>query len=161
MKRNRIEPLYRKVNSNTRNSHHHSGGDAKYNRNTKKGIDKSMHGGVQHGLDFTPLYKFLLSKVGKDFNDVYSEVIERLGSIPLKEKEDSIWWLVARNEDEITDHGIRRCDESSYYSQLKIDGDGKLQIAKPSVTNETLFPSCPCCTHTFNGKIYINKYTMK
>jgi len=160
MKRYRIEPLFRKVNSTARGSHHNSGGDAKRNRHTKKGMKKSMHGLDHHGLDFTPLYRFLLSKVGEDFNEVYSEVIGRLGSVSLSDKEESIFWLIAKDENEVVEHGYRRVGESSYFSQLLIDDNGKLQIAKPEVTNETLFPDCDCCTWTFNGKLFVNKYVI-
>ena len=37
-----------------------------------------MHGIKQHGLDYTPLYKFLLFKVGRKWDEVYSEAIARL-----------------------------------------------------------------------------------
>lgn len=152
MKRNRIEPLYRKVNTKARNVHHNFGGDAKYERHTKKGMSKSMHGTERRGLDYTPLFRFLLSKVGKPIDEVYSEAISRLDS------SEPFWWMVAKDENEINEWGYFGVGESTYFSQLIIDKNGLLQISKPDVTNEKLYPSCWCCTHTLNGKVYSQKY---
>lgn len=152
MKRDRIEPLYRKVNTKARNVHHQFGGDAKYERHTKKGMSKSMHGKKERGLDYTPLFRFLLSKVGKPVDEVYSEAIPRLDS------SEPFWWMVAKDENEINEWGYFGVDESTYFSQLIIDENGLLQISKPEVTNEKIQPSCPCCTHTLNGRVLIHKH---
>ena len=48
-----------------------------------------MHSGQRHGYDYTPLFKFLLSRAGKNWDDVYSEAISRL------DQEEPIWWMVA------------------------------------------------------------------
>ena len=103
----------------------------------------NMKKNVERGLDYTPLYKFLLSKVGQDWDMIHSEAISRL------DKEDPIYHLVARNEHEKQDYV--RCGESSKYSGLFVDEDNKLQLVNPNLRNEHLFPSCHCCTHTFNG----------
>ncbi len=42
-----------------------------------------------NGLDHTPLYKFLLSKVGQDWDDIYSEAVAWL------DKDEPIFRLVA------------------------------------------------------------------
>jgi len=152
MKRDRIEPLYRKVNTRAHNVHHSFGGDAKYNRNTKKGMSKNMKSGVERGLDYTPLFRFLLSKIGKPVNEVYSEAVSRLDS------PEPFWWMVAKDETEVSDWGYFGIGESTYFSQLIIDENGLIQISKPEVTNEKLFPSCDCCTHTFNGRVFVQKY---
>ena len=73
-----IKPLYRKVNTRAINVHHQSGSDARHDRNTKQGLKKSMRRGAERGLDFTPLYMFLLSKVGQNWDDIYSEAVSRL-----------------------------------------------------------------------------------
>lgn len=78
--RGRKEPLYRKVNTRTRGVHHYKGGRARWERGTKvaqqnEGERGSMHQGVQNGLDYTPLFRFLLSKVGENWNDVHSELL--------------------------------------------------------------------------------------
>jgi hypothetical protein len=67
--RGRKEPLYRKVNTRTRGVHHHKGGRARWERGTKAATQNeaqrgSMHAGGQNGLDYTPLFRFLLSIVG-------------------------------------------------------------------------------------------------
>jgi hypothetical protein len=123
--------------------HHNFGSDAKYDRNTKKGINKNMKKNVDRGLDYTPLYRFLLSKVGQDWDKVHSEAVSRL------DQEDPIYHLVARNETEKRDYV--RCGESSMYSGLYVDENNILQKVNPNLRNEELFPSCGCCTHTFNG----------
>ena len=60
------KPLYRKVNTRARNVHHKFGQDYSKSKRTKR-PDTSMKRGVRRGLDHTPLYKFLLSKVGQDW----------------------------------------------------------------------------------------------
>ncbi|HWY33353.1 MAG TPA: hypothetical protein VNX68_01825 [Nitrosopumilaceae archaeon] len=145
-----IKPLYRKVNTLARGCHHQFGSDAKYDRHTKKGVSKSMKKNVERGLDYTPLYKFLLSKVGEDWDLVHSQAVKRL------DKEEPIYHLVARNDTEKKDHV--RCGENSLYSGLFIDSDNRLQKVKPDLRNENLTPSCACCTHTFNGVPLVKKF---
>lgn len=59
--------LYRKVNTKARGVHHDFGGDFKYIRNKKKEtlqqIRGTMFGKKERGLDYTPLFRFLLSKL--------------------------------------------------------------------------------------------------
>lgn len=148
-----VKPLYRKVNSRTINNHHNTGPDSKNDRNTKNGTKKSMKKGVQRGLDYTPLFMFLLSKVGKDWDSIHSEAVKRL------DKEEPIFYLVARNEEEKKD--VVRCGESSCYSGLFIDDDNKLQKVDPNVKNEDFVPSCWCCTKTFNGKVLVKKHNFE
>jgi hypothetical protein len=108
-----------------------------------------MKHGTKHGLDYTPLFKFLLSKVGEDWDSVYSEVIGRVQS------EDPIWWMVKSNANY---ESIWRAGESSYYSRLFVDDSGILQKIDTEIRLENLYPSCPCCTHTFNGVPFSRKY---
>lgn len=48
-----------------------SGGKYRWERHSKQADDEqlplreSMHGRIQHGMDYTPLFQFLLSKVGQ------------------------------------------------------------------------------------------------
>lgn len=154
-----IKPLYRKVNTTTRMDcgDHFMGSDAKYDRNTKDGVKKNMKRNVQRGLDYTPLYKFLLSKVGEDWDKIYSEAIKRLDC------EEPIYHIVLKcNEynrfSEVKDRYFVRVGESSYYSALFVDDDNILRVVNPDFKNEDMAPSCPCCTHTFNGKIFVKKY---
>ena len=57
----RIKPLYRKVNTTAHNVYHRYGSDAKNDRNRKSGISRGMKRKEKRGLDYTPLFKFLLS----------------------------------------------------------------------------------------------------
>lgn len=154
----RKEPLFRKVNTRTRMVHHNSGGDFRHDRNTKEqkeaeefGVTRiSMHSKVQRGLDYTPLFKFLLSKVGKEWTAIHKEALSRL------DKEEPIFWLVARNEDEKQD--VVCTDENSYYNGLFVDDNGILQKVNPEFSNTQLLIHCTCCTASFNGvPIKLNK----
>ena len=142
----RKEPLYRKVNTQTHGVHHGPRGDFRTERGAQALSDASrgsMHAKRKGGLDYTPLFKFLLSKVGSDWDAVYSEAVARL------DRPDPIFWLVARHEGERRD--IVRMGESSYFSGLYVDDDGILRIVDPDLRPEKLTPSCTCCTHTLNG----------
>lgn len=152
MKRNRKKPLYRKVNTRARGVHHGFGGDFKYQRHQKRDsiewVKGTMHGKKKRGLDYTPLFRFLLSKVGQDWAPVLREAQARL------DKPDPIYWMVALHEaDRKAYIGI---SESTYFSGLHVDEAGKLQVTDPTLTANNFTPFCACCTHTFNGKV-INK----
>lgn len=143
------DPLYRKVNTRARGVHHHFGGDYRHERNTKKAQRsdarrESMHGRPRRGLDYTPLFRFLLSKIGEDWDTVYAEAVARL------DRTDPIFWMVARREEDRQD--VVRMGQSSYYNGLYVDGDNRLQKVDPDLGPERLKADCDCCTHTFNGK---------
>ncbi|MFT6202930.1 MAG: spore maturation protein CgeB [Spirosomataceae bacterium] len=144
------KPLFRKVNTRARSVRHDFGGDFKYSRNQKSDsvelIKGSMHSKKARGLDYTPLFRFLLSKVGSDWNEVFSEAKSRLN------KTEPIYWIVALNENEKEDY--KRIRESSYFSGLYVDKNRKLQLTNPSLQAEDLTPFCDCCTHTLNGKVF-------
>ena len=155
MKDRRKAPLYRRVNTRTHGVFHHTGDKARWTRNAKDGAAKDrqatkMRQGVRRGLDYTPLFKFLLSKVGQDWDAVHSEAVSRL------DQEDPIWWMGAQSRAE----GRRfvRVGESSFYSGLFIDDDNRLALVDPDLTVEQMQPGCPCCTHTFNGARFTRPY---
>ena len=143
------EKLYRKYNKTAMGFHNmRPGGNFRHERNTKKlkefeGTHRSIKK-TQAGFDYTPLFKFLLSKIGCKWNDVHSEAISRL------DKEEPIFWMVKLNP-EPSDRGYMIVGESSYYSILTVDHDGILIKLKPDV--ELPKYRCTCCTHTFNGKV--------
>jgi hypothetical protein len=65
----RKSPLYRKVNTRARGVHHEFGGDFRHDRAKERMSDEthgSMHGRKERGRDYTPLFHFLLSKVGEE-----------------------------------------------------------------------------------------------
>jgi hypothetical protein len=148
--RNQKEPLYRKVNTTARGVHHDFGGDYRHDRNTKaekksEATRSSMGKKTNRGLDYTPLFRFLLSKVGKNWTEIHKEAVSRL------DREDPIYWMVARNEDEKQDYF--RAGESSYYSGLFIDDNNVLQKVDPTAGPHSLTQYCACCTWTFNGVV--------
>ncbi len=117
------EPLYRKINKRVRKcgAYLDFGGDHRHERHTKatkasiaEGVTRSsMHAKEQRGLDYTPLYRFLLSKVGQDWDAVHSEAVSRL------DKPDPIFHLVAQTED--ARHDFVNGGETSYFSGLYVD----------------------------------------
>lgn len=145
MSHDRKESLYRKVNTRARGVHHDFGGDYRSSRNRSDSEQRqsSMHNGRRRGLDYTPLFRFLLSKVGERWDTVFSEASSRL------DKTDPIFWLVARGEDER--HRFVRVGESTYFSGLYVDEEGILQRVDPTLRAEHMSPMCTCCTHTLNG----------
>jgi len=147
---NQKEPLYRKVNTKARNVHHNLGSDFKYSRHKKKETLEqtkgTMYGNKERGLDYTPLFRFLLSKVGSNWDEIFSEAKSRLN------KTEPVFWLVALNQDDKKD--IVRLGEATYFSGLYIDDDGLLQLSNPELQTTDLKHYCDCCTHTFNGQVY-------
>lgn len=155
---NQKEPLYRKVNTRARNVHHRKGGDFRHERNVKtQDIENvtrlTMHGSEERGLDYTPLVRFLHSKVGLDWAEIFGEAKSRL------DREEPIFWIVARSKAEKRD--LVRLGESSTYSGMFIDEENRLQFVNPNLKIDDFEPACPCCTHTFNGKPYVRKFVNK
>lgn len=149
-RKNQKEPLFRKVNTKARNVHHNFGSDFKYIRHKKKEtleqVKGTMHGKKERGLDYTPLFRFLLSKVGSNWDEVFSEAKSRL------DKTDPIFYLVALRKNDKED--VVRVGESTYFSGMYVDDEGVLQLSNPSLKPTDLQHYCDCCTHTFNGVEY-------
>ncbi|PRB45907.1 hypothetical protein CQ009_21720 [Pseudomonas sp. MYb2] len=143
------KPLYRKVNTRTWGGRRNeSVAHYRDQRNTKTESRReasrgSMHPGKRYGLDYTPLFRFLLSRVGGHWDRIFSEAVSRL------DRPDPLFWMVAIREDERKD--IVRLGESSYFSGLYVDEKNHLQIVNPDLKAENMTPGCQCCTHTFNG----------
>ena len=142
------EPLYRKYNKLARGFYTHSrGGNFRHERNTKgmknfKGTHKSIRI-TRVGYDYTPLYKFLLSRVGQEWDKVYSEAVNRL------DQKEPIFFLVDFNYKE-GESGIVGFDESTYYSKLTVRNGLLVKADENAVPKKY----CACCTHTFNGILY-------
>lgn len=144
------QPLYRKVNSRTHHVDHGGGGEARWARNTKaakssEATHGSMHPGLRHGLDYTPLYRFLLSRLGRDWDEVCSEALPRIAN------KDALYHMVFRRGDD--ERAFVRLGENSYWSGLRVNAAHQLEKVAPDVTAEAIEPGCTCCTHTFNGVV--------
>ena len=142
------KPLFRKVNTKAHGVHHGFGGDYCDTRNSRARPEtdaprSTMHGKTRRGLDYTPLFRFLLSKVGSSWDDVYSEAVARL------DRADPIFWIVAVHRHQEKEYV--RSGESSFFSGLRVDDQGRLQLVNPALGPESFWPQCRCCTHTFNG----------
>ncbi|HQR43069.1 MAG TPA: hypothetical protein PLX97_10310, partial [Gemmatales bacterium] len=59
-------PLYRKVNTRAHGVRHRFGGDYRSRRRNLEDSRTGMSQGVRRGLDYTPLFRFLLSRLGDD-----------------------------------------------------------------------------------------------
>ena len=144
----RKSPLYRSVNTRTHGVRHGRGGDYRHDRHTRvvqadESTRSSMRSHHRHGRDYTPLFRFLVARVGDRWDDVYAEAKARLDTV------DPIHLLVARSETERRD--VVRVGESSYFSGMFVDANGVLRLVNPDLRAEDMAPSCTCCTHTFNG----------
>ena len=143
------EPLYRKYNKLARGFHHTTlGGEFRHERNSKamknfEGSTKSM-GRTREGYDYTPLFRFLLSRVGCDWDEVFSEAVQRL------DKQEPIFWMVDLHF-KAGEYGFVNIGESAHYSKLTVI-NGVLVIADENAIAPP--KSCTYCTHTFNGKPY-------
>ena len=149
------KPLYRRVNTRTYGVRHGTSKDAKATKDSKyrdSGLPQtgSMHSGKRHGLDYTPLFKFLLKKVGQPWDDVFSEAVSRL------DKQEPIFYMVARSD--LEEKRFFRSGKSSYFSGLYVDEDGLLQKVDPALIAEDMVPYCHCCNHTFNGEPFGKAY---
>jgi hypothetical protein len=142
-------PLYRKENKVSLSNKYNvvKGGDFRHQRNTKAFLNNdSSHAPMRSGrfgYDYTPLFKFLLSKVGENWDDVFSEAVSRLN------EPNPIFWIVAEHEKDKEE--IVRCGDCSYYSGLYIDENRILQIVNP----DAKFPDVNTLgfeTLSFNGK---------
>lgn len=146
------KPLYRTMNTRSHRVNYHRGigPDSRHDRNTKDGLRKSM-ASKKLGLDFRPLFLFLQSSVGKKWDDVYSEAKSR---IPTSEAY-VIDYIFCDDRTDERDYFI--INDNCYFSRLKVDDNGILQKYS-DLTIEKLYPTCNCCTHTFNGKPLTNKW---
>ncbi|MDO4763440.1 MAG: hypothetical protein Q4A00_03570 [Flavobacteriaceae bacterium] len=68
------------------------------------------------------------------------------------DKTEPIFHMVAINDGDKKD--FIRAGESSYFSGLFVDENGKLQLCNPNLKAKDMKPFCDCCTHTFNGKLF-------
>lgn len=103
-----------------------------------------MHRKHRHGRDYTPLFRFLLSRVGSAWAEVEREARSRL------DDPDPITQMMRPSAD--GERPMFRTGESTYFSTLFVDGHGILRRVAPDLTAENLAPFCSCCTHTFNGE---------
>lgn len=148
------ELLYRKEKKTglSRRGHIQTGQEYRWQRNTKEfGNSEAQHEAMnpgKYGYDYTPLCRFLLSRVGQPWEPTYHEAQTRLKGQDYGEK--PIWWMVAQNESERDDWGYSHIGEHSMWSQLYVDDESILQISKPEARGKI---SCSCCTHSFNGKV--------
>jgi len=141
--------LYRSVNTTTPHHSNHPGAEYRWERNSKKlphellPQRESMHGKQNRGRDYTPLFHFLLKKVGQPWAKVFSEASARLDTT------EPVFWLVAMYEHQRKD--LVRTGESSFFPGLFVDENSILRQVNPAITRKDVAVTCHCCTHTFIG----------
>lgn len=142
MKNKKISPLWRKENKTSLQSCSvmDSGSDYKYTRNTKHEKDSNKFRGKMstksYSRDWTPLFKYLLKSIGKDWNDVYLEIKDRILPLPNKKKNpidlmvikdayignDNNLYSISEQCPMFNSTGfvssVFRCGEATYYSKL-------------------------------------------
>ncbi|MGK9517950.1 hypothetical protein O6467_24660, partial [Salmonella enterica subsp. enterica] len=82
---------------------HGSGFAYRYERHTKSAQRSlstrgSMQSRQRHGFDYTPLFRFLLSNVGRPWDKVFSEANARL------DRPEPVFWMVALHENDKDDY---------------------------------------------------------
>lgn len=136
------KPLYRKVNRNCMHSYDRKKIRYKWQRHSKlekQMIEESVSHGKMHKrpdafnvrkYDYTPLLMYLLNSVGKDVDKVFSEVCKRVDN----DGRDVFNLMVSRKpKEELNDYF--RYGEGSYYSQLYVDDENKIQKVNPNLSN--------------------------
>ncbi|RQO69398.1 hypothetical protein DBR43_15035 [Pedobacter sp. KBW06] len=148
---NSFKPLYRKENKVSLSNKYNvsTGSEYRYQRRSKAFLNddrnhKSMTSG-KYGYDYTPLFKFLLSKVGNDWDKIYAEAKNRLNDPA------PIFWMVALHESKR--RNIVRVGDSTYYSGLFVDDNGILSIVNPNISSSELPDPYPGETLSFNGLV--------
>lgn len=169
-------PLYRKVNKITHNGfrfycqesdrYRFEKHKKKYANKNRIAIKRKQH---RHEYDYAPLYKFLLSCVGREWDKVFEECQSRLDKVdPIMDMVTNVnkRGLVVEypefsNGYPCFFHDWRACDDSrTYWSCLYVDNDGILRYVNESFTFTDIKHTDLYSIHTgsWNGKpIYPNK----
>lgn len=155
MKIDKIKPLYRKVN---RKSSYQcrcaeaKGGRFAWARHSKAmrqfdgrhlPMSRATSNYLSTGYDYTPLFRYLLSRVGDPWDDIYAYVKPRLNTT------EPIWHIVSQPGIPASRGSFFCLGEGSYWSRLWIDDEGRLQRVDPTQANAE--PGCWCHTYSFNG----------
>lgn len=88
--------LYRKIRKRGKDDY------IPYNKKVKKNLDlfsdlpthQSVHKKYRDGIDTTPLDKFIKSKIGENWNDVYSELLTKIEPKFRYYIDNSLEWIV-------------------------------------------------------------------
>lgn len=130
---------------------------SRWTRHSKNGITPKMKRRINYHLDYTPLFKFLLSKEGEKWEDVWRDCQKRVDTV------EPVLWMVQN----ILLNGLPKYDKSpeeydksfgygegSYFSTMYVDENGILQVVDKNYKEPTSLEYCRCCGETFNGLLY-------
>lgn len=152
------KPLYRKWNTRVLSPSYWLnlwGGDYRHERSKHKNDFETtklpMKKNRGAGYDYTPLYQYLRSHVGENWNDIYSKILPRL---PDTKEGREAWTIFVLQPGEKV-RPLVRYGPRSMFSALYIDEKNLLQVVDPTVGVEHCnapygkdFPE----TYTLNGK---------
>jgi hypothetical protein len=82
----------------------------------------------KNGIDSTLIGKWLYSQIGKDFDNVYSEYINRVQPKYLDTHKKCIFWYVEKNVKIVDDIVYKRCDHPYYEYKYNIDGQSYVKL---------------------------------
>ena len=134
------EPLYRKVNRRCLHCYETKGGKYGWQRHTKNEkfladeeirhgkMKKRADGFATSAYDYTPLFKYLLNCIGEDVDVVYHKIHKRI-----KDRYPFDTMVSRKPKEELRD--TFRWGECTYFSQLYVDENNKIQKVNPSLSN--------------------------
>ncbi|MBR5028611.1 MAG: hypothetical protein IKX51_05255 [Bacteroidales bacterium] len=145
------KPLYRKVNKITHNGIRYYCQETDRYRNERNKKNKSLPNQLpikrkqnRHDNDYAPLYRFLLSRVGCNWDEVWNECISRLDKVePVLDmvvnvnKKGLAVDTSIRYPEGLPEmfHDFRACDDSqTFWSTLYVDSNGILQYVDEHYT---------------------------
>lgn len=130
---------------------------SRWTRHSKNGITQKMKKRINYHLDYTPLFKFLLSKEGEKWEGVWRECQKKVDTV------EPVLWMVQN----IRLNGLPKHDkcleeydksfgyeEGSYFSTMYVDENGILQVVDKNYKESTPLEYCRRCGETFNGLLY-------
>lgn len=138
------EPLYRKVNRRCLHCYEDKGGKYKWQRHTKNEkllydeeithgkMKKRANGFATNAYDYTPLFKYLLNCIGEDVDVVYHKIHKRI-----KERYPFDTMVSRKPKEELNDYF--RWGECTFFSQLYVDENNKIQKVNPNLSNMEAF----------------------
>ena len=127
------KPLFRVVNIRTHHVRYVDCSEYRWSRNTTQEKKSefcrgSTHFDHRHCLDYTPLFKLLLSRVGDDWAEIYGEAVARL------DRSEPVFWLVASRDAE--KQPFVRIGGNSFFSGLYVDENTRLSLVDPDLRVE-------------------------
>jgi hypothetical protein len=89
--------------------------------------------------DYTPLEEFIKSKIGCDWNDVYSEILTKINKRYRYDLIDNIYWIIKTSPLYDKDYIPRSFGKYPLYDDLFVDLDNKItKKSKQELINDSI-----------------------